>query len=372
MIKSSRKRLLRALQIEVTTRCTRRCAICPRTSLVDLWREGDLSDALWRKLEPCLSLAEHVHLQGWGEPLLHPKLEKMVQAANRAGCSVGITTNGDLIDEAMDWILDEGIYLVTLSIAGEPETHERLRGGSRLERILELSGKLVSQASQLKSKKRRKIKIQLSYLLTRDNAAQLLAVVERAAGFGIGEIFVNHLDCTPTADLLKQCAFDKVGLLMGVAKHLDRAAAAAHRHGMRFRKPAEQTEEVLACALNPIQFAFVSWAGSVGPCVNQMLPVAGSLPRVDYAGHHFVKPIRFGELKDESLVEILNGQARMEFIAPFQKRFRAERQFISSISTGDGIRALHRLEQADELRTNLLEENTFPDACLGCHKKEGW
>ena len=62
-----RKRPLRALQVEVTSRCTRRCAICPRSVLSDTWCEGDLEDAVWKRLEPDLTLAKHVHLQGWGE-----------------------------------------------------------------------------------------------------------------------------------------------------------------------------------------------------------------------------------------------------------------------------------------------------------------
>jgi len=58
----SERRPLRALQIEVTSRCTRRCVTCPRRALSDRWREGDLEQPLWKTLEPDLKLAEHVHL----------------------------------------------------------------------------------------------------------------------------------------------------------------------------------------------------------------------------------------------------------------------------------------------------------------------
>jgi hypothetical protein len=37
-----RRRPLRAVQVEVTSRCTRRCAICPRSALSKTWLEGDM------------------------------------------------------------------------------------------------------------------------------------------------------------------------------------------------------------------------------------------------------------------------------------------------------------------------------------------
>jgi hypothetical protein len=68
------KRPLLALQVEVTSRCTRSCLPCPRSDLRRDWRNGDLEDAYWAAIEPGLRLTYHVHLQGWGEPLLHPML----------------------------------------------------------------------------------------------------------------------------------------------------------------------------------------------------------------------------------------------------------------------------------------------------------
>jgi len=71
------RRLLQALQVEVTSRCTRRCSVCPRSALAGRWLDGDLSEEHWDSIRSDLSLVEHLHLQGWGEPLLHPRLESM-------------------------------------------------------------------------------------------------------------------------------------------------------------------------------------------------------------------------------------------------------------------------------------------------------
>lgn len=44
-------------------------------------------------LTPAFSLTDLVFLQGWGEPLLHPRFWDMVHRVKRAGCWVGFTTN---------------------------------------------------------------------------------------------------------------------------------------------------------------------------------------------------------------------------------------------------------------------------------------
>ena len=45
------QRRLRALQVEVTSRCTRRCSVCPRSVFDERWLEGDLSEEHWRTIK---------------------------------------------------------------------------------------------------------------------------------------------------------------------------------------------------------------------------------------------------------------------------------------------------------------------------------
>jgi MoaA/NifB/PqqE/SkfB family radical SAM enzyme len=317
---------------------------------------------------PDLQMAEHVHLQGWGEPLLHPDLRQMVRDCKTSGCSVGITTNGDLLEPAISWIADEAVDFVTVSVAGGPDTHAELRGGSRLEQILAVAGELVRVSSQ----KRRKIRVQLSYLLIRDNACHLPVLVEMAARARLKEVFVIHLDCTPSSDLLSKSAFDENGLVQGVKEHLDAAARMARKHAIRFRGPAMQPQELLACAIDPTRFAFVTAEGRVGPCVYSLLPLTGLIPRRSHAGEHQVEPEFYGQLQDAGLKEILEGPVRRSFVLPFDNRLKAERDFISSLSVELGVEALQELESAYQQRARTLSANPFPSVCSGCHKAYGW
>jgi len=362
-----KRRPLTALQVEVTSRCTRSCTICPRSGVDLEWREGDLDDVTWRRLQEDLDLARYVHLQGWGEPLLHPRLPEMVHEVKAAGPKVGLTTNGDLLPAAVDWIVDENVDLVTVSVAGAEVTHATLRDGSGLGDVWDAIRRLVARRGR-----RKKPKVQVSYLLTLQGVDELSHVVETAADAGVEELFVVHLDVTPTRELCDRAAFDSSGLRSGVAPAVAAAEQVARSRGIAFRAPPLEAQDLLVCALNPLRFVFVGWDGRVGPCVNLLPPAAGAIPRWTDTGPRRVEPVVYGHLADTGLREILRGQEYRRFTGPFAARFAAEGRFRSEVGTLRGSAARSRLEEADREREEALAAHPFPSECAGCNKARGW
>jgi MoaA/NifB/PqqE/SkfB family radical SAM enzyme len=332
------------------------------------WREGDLDEALWKVLEPDLSLVEYVYLQGWGEPLLHPALPRWAQAASKVGCRVGLTTNGEGLHDALDWLKEGNVDLVTVSVAGNERINRDLRDGLELGRVLEAAGELAQLARRMSLK----TKVQLSYLLTRPGASSVSAVVEMAARFGLDAFFVIHLDCRPSRSLMELSAFSEVGLCEGIPNYLVNAKKTAERMGITYRGPTLYAEEVLTCALDPLRFAFLSWDGRIGPCVNLLLPIEGPIPRWSEAGKILIEPVYYGRLGVDRLSVLLSSESRRRFTSPFRERLNAERTFLSVLDLGAGLQALSKLDKADEVRTAELISNAFPDACLACPKKLGW
>jgi MoaA/NifB/PqqE/SkfB family radical SAM enzyme len=353
--------------VEVTSRCTRQCAVCPRTALTSVWIDGDLGDAAWAVLRRDLGLARHVHLQGWGEPLLHPRLPEMAAAAKAAGSTVGVTTNGDLLADAVDWIVAGRIDLVTVSVAGDATTHAALRSGSRLERIWEAVERLAARRG-----KRRQPAIKVSYLLTAANPGSLPGVVRAAADTGADELFVTHVDCTPSPELLGMAAFDGPRLRPEVGEAITAAARVAGAAGIGFRPPALAEQEPLVCASDPLRFAFVARDGRVGPCVNLLLPVRGPIPRWGEDGVTQVEPVVFGDLARNGLGEILGGGRYRRFAASFASRLAIEGRFLDGVVGERGTRALVALDEADRRREADLAANPFPEPCRSCHKAAGW
>jgi len=367
-MRRKKDRVLRALQIEVTSRCTRSCSVCPRSQLSERWIDGDLTEGLWKLLEPGLDLAEHVHLQGWGEPLLHPKLPTWAARAREAGCTIGITTNGDLLPDALSWLVEGAVDLITISTAGYKGSHSRLRDNSEFIRVIYYAHELIVKLREHGVK----AKVKLSYLLTRSNAHELPMAVRAASDAGIDELYVIHLDCRTSAFQFAESAFSGRSLTPGVDAYLKEAEKSARRNRIRFRGPAANGEKVLACALNPMHFAFITWRGLVGPCTYLLLPIEGAIPRWDESGMRHVDPVAWGDLNQEPLSRIMGSDLRTRFVEPFGRRLAAEDRFLKALDLEQSVRALRAIDDAVKERRRALEENPFPGSCTGCPKSLGW
>lgn len=335
--------------------------------MADRWQEGIFDAELWNRLRPDLTLARHLRLQGWGEPLLHPDLEAMAADGAAAGCQVGVTTNGDLINDRGRWLAKDTVDIVTLSVAGNGEGRTRWRDEARTESVWAAVDLLAT------ARRRRTPRLQISFLLTADNMPELPDVVRDAGRSGADEVFVTHLDCTPTADLLASKAFSDPALTESMRRTFDRADRLARKAKIEFRTPSLVAREMITCPLDPTIMASVAWDGRVGPCVGMTLPVNGKIPRATDEGELLVDPVVFGHLGDASLASILDGEIRRTFILPFLRRGEAERRFRDQATTlGWGSPALARLDEAENERAKALRDHPFPAACAGCHKAWGW
>lgn len=299
--------------------------------------------------------------------MLHPRLPEMAAAVKAAGSKVGLTTNGDLLPDAIEWIVDLEVDLVTVSVAGTGKTHAALRSGSELQEVWDAVRRLL-----IRRGRRKRPKVQVSCLLTYEGAGELPGAVEAAADTGADEVFVIHLDVTPTREFGERAAFDSSGLRSGVARAIAAAESAARSRKVAFRAPASSPEELLVCAYDPAHFVFVGWDGRVGPCVNLLLPVAGSIPRWTEEGARPVEPMVYGRLAETRLHEILRSEEYRRFTAPFSARLAAEGRFRSEVGSLWGGEARSRLDEADRRREEELAEHPFPPECAGCHKRLGW
>lgn len=182
-----------AFQVEITTHCSLHCAFCPHESLRSSWLPRHMPMTLFDKLVPDLALARLVHLQGWGEPLLHPDLLRMVELAKGAGCMVGLTTNGVLLNEdRWDPLIQSGLDLLAVSIAGAtPATHDALRAGSHLPEIVDNVSGLSRRKMALQSESP---KIVVTYTMMRSNLKELPEAVRLAHKVGARELVAANLD----------------------------------------------------------------------------------------------------------------------------------------------------------------------------------
>lgn len=345
-----------AFQVEVTSRCCLRCRMCPRSALADRWPEIDLPWEAFEGIARAFPRVQHVHLQGWGEPLLHPRLFDMVGLAKSAGCRVGLTTNGMGLDrEARQRLLDLNLDLLSVSIAGATrEIHEGIRVTSNFPLILENVRELLRSRAERKS---RGPKVELSYLMTRTNLAELPRAVELAGALGVDELYAINLDylAAPAHDHLR--VFGRSPEREGLIRIVEEARERARRAGLAFRAYPLELDEVATCEANPAKILFVSCEGRVAPCTYLTLPGQDEIPRWFEGKAVMVPVVRFGNVQERELMDIWDGPAYREF----RERFAARRLALAT-------RAMAALSGSASADSDIPLP---PEPCRTCYKLYG-
>jgi MoaA/NifB/PqqE/SkfB family radical SAM enzyme len=346
------ERAFEAFQLEVTSRCNLKCVMCPVTVLAEHWPGRDMDWATFERAAQAFARAKWVYLQGWGEPLLHRRLVEMVERAKGAGCRVGFTTNGTrLTPEAGARLIGAGLDLLAVSIAGaSAATHEAIRVGSDFGRLIENLRGFVRQ------RRGRAPKVEILYLMTPANLAELPRAVELAAALGADELAATNLDyvITPGLDALR--AYGEGPPARALRAALDEARAAAGRAGIAFRSYPLQFREMAVCDLNPLRILFISAEGDVSPCVYTSLTGQGSIPRI-FEGRALVAPVvRFGNLNERRFEDIWESASYREFRAAFAARLRGAASMVLGPLAGGAA---------------AEEPPPPPEACRSCPKLYG-
>jgi MoaA/NifB/PqqE/SkfB family radical SAM enzyme len=287
------------VQVEITTRCNARCVYCPR-SAPDAPPGRDMAPELFRSLLGQLGRTRHIHLQGWGEPLLHPRFFDMLAAGKARGLAVSTTTNGVLLDEdAATRLVELGLDVLGVSLAGvRPEANDAVRVGAGMERLLGAMERLAEAKARLGGGPA----VHLAYLDRTGDAADLTDWAELpglARRLGADKIMVSRPH--PLATPAKAAAPEPDGWESACAELAARCAEA----GLEAFWPARLREATgHACTENPGAACVIGVGGEVSPCVFTT-PAAGQR----------AARMVLGDLNHDGLAQI--------WAAPDYARFRA-------------------------------------------------
>jgi MoaA/NifB/PqqE/SkfB family radical SAM enzyme len=186
--------LPRFAQIEPVGQCNLRCRMCPIQFRPD-GQSGPSAfmpfDTFRKLLDQFTGLAE-LHLQGLGEPLLHPRFYDMVSLAARRGLHVSTNTNMTVMtEEQAARCVDSGLSEIHVSIdAASAEAYEAVRVRARFDRVLRNLRRLVAARSRRGSPLPH---ISLVAVLMRRTLGGLPALVRLAAAEGAESLSVQQL-----------------------------------------------------------------------------------------------------------------------------------------------------------------------------------
>lgn len=240
------------VQVEVTTRCDAGCVYCPRTVFRDAWHDADMSMPLFRSVLKACAGARHLHLQGWGEPLLHPRYPEMLAAAAEAGFATGLTTSGTRLDAGMARMLVEcGVGTVALSLAGVGARNDEIRRGASTQGVLDAIMALREAKARAGSVLPR---VNLSYMLLRSDVDGPERLPELLRGTGVESVIVSTLDHVAEKGLAAEAFSDASGAeLAALQQRLRQVALAAQDVGidMVWRLPLPAGHEAATAVPDP-------------------------------------------------------------------------------------------------------------------------
>ncbi|MBC8080868.1 MAG: radical SAM protein [Gorillibacterium sp.] len=134
-------KLFKKVYIEITNVCNLSCSFCPGTARPPTFMDTDTFALILSQLAgKTKSLYFHI----MGEPLLHPKLDVLLDMAYEAGFSVNITTNGTRIHKVAEWILNKpALRQINFSLHSRTESQH-------FEQYVDRIFTFVHQAEQLR------------------------------------------------------------------------------------------------------------------------------------------------------------------------------------------------------------------------------
>lgn len=99
--------------VEITNQCNRSCSFCPGTVRPRKMLTLEEFCAIARKLQ---GVTEYLYYHLMGEPLTHPQLPDMIDAATVMGFRSAVTTNGTLLPQRGQALLATHLYKVNISL----------------------------------------------------------------------------------------------------------------------------------------------------------------------------------------------------------------------------------------------------------------
>ena len=101
------------IYIEITNVCNFSCSFCFQTSRHKKFMSPGEFSSILVKIKP---YTNYIYLHVLGEPLLHPQLEILLSAAHEKGFFINITTNGSLIGKRKNELINQPVRQFNISL----------------------------------------------------------------------------------------------------------------------------------------------------------------------------------------------------------------------------------------------------------------
>lgn len=296
-------------QFEPVGQCNLRCQMCSIQFRQDGPPYGPPAFMAFERFVQMLDALpglQELHLQGLGEPMMHPRFFEMVSCAVARGIHVSTNSNATLLnDRRAVQCVTSGLDSLHVSLDGaHADTYERIRVRAHFGRVMANVERLLAARERMGAATPR---LRLVMVLMRQNLSELPDLVRLAHHWRVEGMFVQHLchdfgESSLPARYQPMRAFvdeqtllhedeDRIEAAFGEARELARALGVdlrLPRARPRIHPPGTPGRQ--RCDW-PWRGAYISYDGHALPCCMVSTP----------------DRINFGRVGERSLADIWNG-----------------------------------------------------------------
>lgn len=306
------------IQVEVTSHCNATCSYCPRTVYRGAWRDRILSPKTFERLSVAFPKTKLVYLQGWGEPFLNPELMTMARIAKAAGCAVGTTTNGMLLNaEMIRQLVACGIDVLAFSLAGVDDGNDTLRRGTRLDTVVDA----IRILHETKKKLGKQLPaVHIAYILLRSRLGDIERLPLFLKELAVDHVVLSTLDFVPCKALEDETIIPStVDEYEALRARLEAVRQKTEQWGVGFHYRLHQPGGChQSCTENVQRSLFVSADGEVSSCVFTNLPLPDEFNGYPNQERPY-RRLSFGNLSEASIGDIWRASAYRDFRKAFSE-----------------------------------------------------
>jgi MoaA/NifB/PqqE/SkfB family radical SAM enzyme len=307
------------IQVEISSCCNADCIYCPHFAYRKNWQNRYLPIEAFRNLIPAFRKTQLAYLQGWGEPFTHPQFFEMLKVAKEAGCKVGTTSNGTLLNRHLiEKLVIADLDVIGFSLAGVDEKNDAVRKGTHIRTVLNCIQE-IHRARQKYGTDRPAVHI--AYMLLRSGLDDLEKLPEFLSRTGADQTVVSSLS------LVVSPAMESESLLSaGDKEHSELNRRFIQIRDESANRGAEvhfhlvsQVQHQFSCRENIPRAVFLGSDGSISPCVMKQIPVEGENYYYFKGQKYLQQNMSFGNLHQDSLNTVWHRRQYRLFVRNFQK-----------------------------------------------------
>lgn len=331
--------MLKKLYIEPTTKCNLNCKMCFRHT----WFDEPICDLSLEDFKSVINMlpssVETVFFGGMGEPLFHKDICEMVRLAANTGVEVELLTNGTLLTETMiHGLMDAGLTRLWISI-DDLDTHSSVNVESD-QKELDHSGhdhsglvlNNIRTLNKIRQSQANGMYLGITFVAMKSNVHQLAKLPYFIALHQVDEVNISNISPTDEASQDEMLYTKLVNMYAGPGKGSMLPTVRLPFFDMDIPEVTEGIRSLMSkqnfhlyfndqpairktayCKFVQEGMSFVRADGEVCPCMALLHNSYTYLSNIRRKITH----CSFGNIKEQSLPEIWNGESYKSFRRKF-------------------------------------------------------